>query len=134
MDYFVQHGGSWTADGRTLPGMLDLEGGPDSQCWGLSPAAMVAWIRAFSDGYKAATTRVPILYTSPSWWETCTGDSHAFAQENPLMLAHYASAVGPVPGGWPFETIWQNSDAYRFGGDSDVFNGDVAALKRLASG
>ena len=47
--YFVAHGGGWTADGRTLPGVLDIEYNPyGSTCYGLSRTRMVSWIRSFT--------------------------------------------------------------------------------------
>ncbi|KAK8069300.1 hypothetical protein PG994_005916 [Apiospora phragmitis] len=130
--FFLARGG-WTKDGRTLPGMLDLEPGT-SQCYGLSASAMVAWIRDFSDTYHGKTGRYPMLYTNPSWWTACTGDSKAFVQTNPLVLARYASSPGSIPGGWPYQTIWQYADKYTYGGDGDKFNGDEAGLKKLALG
>lgn len=133
-DYFIAHGGNWSDDGITLPGMLDLESEGGDACWGLGAADMVAWIKAFSDRYNEVTGRYPLLYTNPSWWTQCTGGSDAFVETNPLVLARYASAPGEIPGGWPYQTIWQNSDSYEFGGDSDIFNGDEAGLKKLASG
>ena len=75
-----------------------------------------------------------MIYTNPSWWRECTGDSTAFRDTNPLVLARWASAVGAIPGGWAAQTIWQNSDAYEFGGDSDFFNGSEEDLKRFALG
>ena len=51
-----------------------------------------------------------------------------------LVLARYGTSVGTIPGGWPYQTIWQNSDSYTYGGDSDIFNGDITGLKKLASG
>ena len=133
-DYFIAHGGGWSADGITLPGMLDLESeGSSGECWGLSATAMVAWIKAFSDRYHSRMGVYPMLYTNPSWWKDCTGNSNAF-NTNPLVLAHYASSVGTIPGGWAYQTIWQNSDAYAYGGDSDIFNGSLDRLKALALG
>ena len=39
-DYFVAHGGGWSADGKTLPGLLDIEYNPyGAECYGLSAAA-----------------------------------------------------------------------------------------------
>ncbi|KAK3392684.1 glycoside hydrolase family 25 protein [Podospora didyma] len=133
-NYFIAHGGGWSGDGITLPGMLDLESSSSSQCWGLSTTAMVAWIKAFSDRYHTVTGRYPMLYTNPSWWIACTGNSNAFVNTNPLVLARYASAPGTIPGGWPYQTIWQNSDSYTYGGDSDIFNGAMANLVKLATG
>jgi GH25 family lysozyme M1 (1,4-beta-N-acetylmuramidase) len=133
-DYFIAHGGGWSGDGITLPGMLDLEAESSGQCWGLSTTAMVAWIKAFSDRYHSREGVYPMLYTNPSWWSACTGNSNAFVNTNPLVLAHYSSSVGTIPGGWSYQTIWQNSDSYAYGGDSDIFNGSLDRLKALARG
>ena len=44
-NYFLQHGGGWSDDGITLPGMLDIEYNPNgATCYGLSASAMVNWI------------------------------------------------------------------------------------------
>ena len=106
--FFVAHGGGWSGDGITLPGMLDLEDG----CAGKSAADMVAWIASFVNKYKALTGRYPMIYTTTSWWTSCTGNSKLFAADCPLVLARYASAPGTLPGAWPFYTIWQYNDAY----------------------
>lgn len=95
---------------------------------------MVSWIRDFVDEYASLTGRPPMIYTNLDWWQTCTGNSNAFIDECPLVVARYSSAVGTLPGGWPFHTIWQFNDKYAYGGDSDTFNGDLAGLKRLAKG
>ncbi|KAI1428920.1 glycoside hydrolase family 25 protein [Xylaria sp. FL1777] len=128
-NYFLAHGGGWSGDGITLPGMLDLEG----DCV-LSVSATVAWIKDFSDTYHSKTGVYPLLYTNPSWWSSCTGNSNAFTSTNPLVLARYSSSAGTPPGGWPYYTFWQYNDAYAYGGDSDVFNGDMAGLVRIAKG
>ncbi|KAH8645624.1 glycoside hydrolase family 25 protein [Xylariales sp. PMI_506] len=127
---FIGHGGGWTTDGKTLPGMLDLEG----SCSNLTVSQMVTWISDFSETYHVVTGRYPMLYTSPSWWQTCTGDSTAFSQTNALVLAHWSTTVGALPGGWSAQTIWQNADTYAYGGDSDIFNGDEDALNNFAAG
>ena len=132
-EFFLENGGGWTDDGITLPGMLDLESENDGQCWGLSASAMVGWIKDFSNAYRAGTGRYPMLYTSPSWWKSCTKNSKAFATTNPLVLAHYSSSIGPLPGGWRTWTIWQNSDESNWGGDADVFNGDLEELKSFVT-
>ena len=129
-NYFLAHGGGWSADGITLPGMLDLEG----DCSGLSTSTMVAWIQDFVNTYHATTTRYPILYTNRSWWQTCTGDSSAFASTCPLDLASWNSAPGTIPGDWGYQTIWQYNDSCKWGGDSDEFNGSLDRLKVLAKG
>ncbi|KAF7721769.1 hypothetical protein EC973_004142 [Apophysomyces ossiformis] len=71
-NFFLAHGGGWSADGRTLPGALDIEYNPNkagSRCYGLSANAMTAWIRDFSDTYHAKTGRYPVIYTTTDWWK-----------------------------------------------------------------
>jgi len=87
-DYFVAHGGGWSADGKTLPGALDIEYNPHGQtCYDLSPASMVAWIKSFSDTYHTKTKRYPVIYSTTNWWTECTGNSGAFGADNPLWIA-----------------------------------------------
>jgi lysozyme len=129
-DYFVDHGGGWSRDGRTLPGALDMEYNPYGEtCYGLSRAAMTAWVKSFSDRYHARTGRWPVIYTSTSWWGACVdGD---FSATNPLWVARYASAVGALPHAWPFHTFWQYSSTPI---DQNLFNGSHDRLRALADG
>ncbi|HKN99758.1 MAG TPA: lysozyme [Pseudonocardiaceae bacterium] len=134
-DYFVAHGGGWSQDGLTLPGLLDIEYNPyGAECYGLSQAGMVSWILAFSNEYHARTTRWPVIYTTNDWWTTCTGNKGDFSSTNPLMLACYCSTPGTMPFAWPFQTIWQYADSGIFPGDQDVFNGTTARITALANG
>lgn len=136
-DYFASHGGAWSRDGLTLPGVLDIEWGTASQggdCYGLSQASMVSWIRAFSNQYHARTTRWPVIYTATSWWTQCTGNRGDFSSTNPLFVARYASAVGALPYNWSYQTIWQYADSGIFPGDQDRFNGDYSRVQALALG
>ncbi|KZS96370.1 glycoside hydrolase family 25 protein [Sistotremastrum niveocremeum HHB9708] len=124
--YFTDHGGKWSADGLTLPGAVDLEAG----CSGLSHAAMVSWIKSFSDEYHSITKRYPVIYTTTSWWQECTGNTKEFASTSPLWLAHWASSAGTLPAGWTFYTFWQYADSGPNPGDQDVFNGSLTQLKK----
>ncbi|CAF9930720.1 MAG: hypothetical protein HETSPECPRED_007698 [Heterodermia speciosa] len=134
-NFFLAHGGGWSADGITLPGMLDIEYNPSgATCYGLSAAAMVSWIADFVDTYHAKTGRWPLIYSTNGWWVECTGNSARFSGTSPLVLARYGSSPGTIPGGWPYQTIWQNADTYTYGGDSDIFNGALSQLKKLATG
>lgn len=134
-NYFLANGGGWSADGRTLPGMLDIEYNPSgSTCYGLSASAMVNWIHSFVNQYHSKTGRYPMIYTTTDWWKTCTGNSAAFGSTCPLVLARYGSSVGTLPAGWKYQTFWQFADKGTFPGDQDVFNGDAAALKKIAKG
>ncbi|MCW2946612.1 MAG: Lysozyme [Actinoallomurus sp.] len=134
-DYFVAHGGGWSRDGKTFPGMLDMEWNPyGSACYGLSASGMVNWILSFSNEYHARTSRWPVIYTATSWWSQCTGNTGDFSSTNPLMLANYNGSPGPMPFNWGFQTIWQYADHGTFPGDQDVFNGDMSRVTALANG
>jgi len=128
--FFLAHGGKWSGDGRTLPGAVDLEG----TCGGLSHGGMVNWIRDFSNTYHGATGRFPVIYTTTSWWTSCTGNTGAFGANNPLWIARWGSSIGTLPAGWRFTTFWQYADSGPNPGDQDYFNGDGAGLKRFATG
>ncbi|GAA2014676.1 lysozyme [Catenulispora yoronensis] len=133
--YFATHGGAWSADNLTLPGMLDLEGG----CAGLSTTSMRNWILAFYNTYKAKTTRDVVIYTSPSWWNTCTGSWSGMSAKSPLYVANWTTAANPtIPAGFPYATIWQYTDSGSVSGisgavDRDRFNGTAARLLALAN-
>ncbi|MFG3228529.1 lysozyme [Kitasatospora sp. NPDC048194] len=134
-NYFVDHGGGWSADGRTLPPALDIEYNPyGATCYGLSQSAMVSWIRSFNDTVHSRTGRYPTIYTTTNWWATCTGNYGGFGATNPLWIARYASTVGTLPNGWSYQTFWQYSDSGTFPGDQDLFNGATDRLSALALG
>ncbi|WP_327673752.1 lysozyme [Kitasatospora sp. NBC_00458] len=134
-NWFVDHGGGWSRDGRTLPPALDIEYNPyGATCFGLSQSAMVSWIRAFSNTVRSRTGRYPTIYTTTGWWATCTGNNSSFGATNPLWIARYASAVGTLPNGWTYQTFWQYADSGTFPGDQNLFNGAYDRLKALANG
>jgi GH25 family lysozyme M1 (1,4-beta-N-acetylmuramidase) len=128
-NYFSAHGGGWSADGRTLPGALDMEYNPyGATCYGLSKAQMTQWILDFSNTYKARWNKFPAIYTSTSWWSQCvSGD---FSSTNPLWVARYASTVGALPFNWGFYTVWQYSSTPI---DQDTFNGAINQLQAFAT-
>jgi len=131
-DYFVSRGGGWSRDGRTLPGVLDIEYNPyGSTCYGRSQREMVAWIGSFTRRYKARTGRDAVIYTTYDWWRQCTGNSTAFNRTNPLWVARYSSSVGTLPGKWPFYTFWQYTSTPI---DQNRFGSTYTRLKILATG
>ncbi len=131
-DYFADHGGGWSADGKTLPGVLDIEYNPyGATCYGLSQASMRSWIAAFTARYKARTGRDAVIYSTTSWWTTCTGNTSAFSGTNPLWIARYNTSPGTLPAGWAYYTFWQYSDTPV---DQDHFNGSLTGLRNLALG
>lgn len=129
-DYFIAHGGAWSADGWTLPGVLDIEYDPygDDICYGLTPSAMTSWIAAFTKRYKARTGRDAVIYTTNGWWKQCTGDTTAFDKTNALWIAWYGTTPGQLPGGWKYHTFWQYSSKPI---DQDSFNGTFNGLQKM---
>ncbi len=128
--FFARNGGGWSADGRTLPGVLDIEYNPyGATCYGLSQASMVAWVRSFTTEYKRLTRRDAVIYTTTDWWTRCTGNSTAFSRTNPLWLARYATAPGTLPGGWTWATFWQYTSVPI---DQNRFSSSYARLVVLA--
>ncbi len=133
--YFVGNGGGWSADGRTLPGALDIEYNPyGAECYGLSRSAMVSWLTSFVDTYQALTTRWPVIYTTGAWWATCTGGYSGFATEDPLWIASSTDPGTTLPGGWGFYTFWQYASDGTLPGDQDTFNGASSQLTQFATG
>ena len=128
-NYFVDHGGGWSSDGKTLPGALDMEYNPyGATCYGLSKSAMTTWIRDFSNTYHARTNKYPAIYTSTNWWSQCVdGD---FSSTNPLWVARYSSTVGTLPYNWGVYTFWQYSSSPV---DQDTFNGSYDRLVVFAT-
>jgi lysozyme len=129
-NYFVDHAGGWSPDGRTLPGALDIEYNPyGDQCYGMAGDPMNAWIKDFVDTYHARTGRWPVIYTTTGWWNSCAGGD--FSSNCPLWIAHPGSSPGALPRSWGQYTIWQhNTDPI----DQNVFNGDISRLQALANG
>ncbi|MER8030211.1 lysozyme [Streptomyces bauhiniae] len=134
-DYFVDHGGGWSKDGKTLPGVLDIEWNPyGASCYGKSKSAMVSWIKDFLNRYKARTGRSAVIYTATNWWKDCTGNYAGFASSHPLWIARYASTPGTLPAGWSTHTMWQYTSSGKTVGDHDKFNGSLTRVKALANG
>ncbi|MFI2433685.1 lysozyme [Streptomyces sp. NPDC018693] len=136
--FFVRNGGAWSADGWTLPPALDIEYNPydrGKRCYGLSPARMVDWIRAFSDETHRLTGRRPVIYTTTHWWNQCTDGSTAFAAEHALWIARYRTReAGALPAGWSTWTFWQYDNGGELPGDQNLFNGSSDRLRRFAQG
>lgn len=141
-DHFVNNGGTWVNDGKTLPPILDIENNPyadpkknpylGNNCYNFSPASLVTWIKDFSAQVQNRTGRLPVIYTNYYWWQECTGNSKLFANQ-PLHIAAYGASKPWIPSGWSDYAFWQFSDSGPFAGDSNVWNGTVATLKAFAA-
>ncbi|GII04826.1 hypothetical protein Pta02_68340 [Planobispora takensis] len=137
-DFFVDNGGGWRSDGKTLPGVLDVEDNPYrnrnglNSCYGLDREQMVDWVGDFTRRYRQRTGRDAIIYTTTSWWRTCTGDSPAFGR-NPLWLARWGTEPGELPASWTRYTFWQSADKVAGSpGGKNSFNGTPSQLRLLA--
>jgi GH25 family lysozyme M1 (1,4-beta-N-acetylmuramidase) len=132
--FFVANGGGWTADGHTLPGVLDIEYNPyGPECYGLSQSAMVSWIASFTDTYESLTTVWPVIYTPTAWWAKCTGNYGGFAANDPLWTTNSGTSAGTLPAGWSTYTFWQYASDGTFPGDQDQFNGLSGQLQEIAN-
>ncbi|HEY1573339.1 MAG TPA: GH25 family lysozyme [Pseudonocardiaceae bacterium] len=132
--FFLNHGGGWTADGTTLPPVIDMEYNPyGPTCYGLDRAQMSAWVRDFSVTVHNRTHRWPMIYTTRDWWSRCAADA-GVGRYDPLWLARYNTNPGALPAGWSFYTVWQYDDAGTLPGDQDVFSGTIKQLSAFAGG
>jgi GH25 family lysozyme M1 (1,4-beta-N-acetylmuramidase) len=83
-----------------------------NECYGLTPAQMVSWIRAFVKEADRRTGQRPAIYTVSDWWDKCTGSSTAFAGD-PLWIADYAftDKTPLLPTAWNGYAYWQYTSA-----------------------
>jgi GH25 family lysozyme M1 (1,4-beta-N-acetylmuramidase) len=112
-----------------LPPVLDVETAD-----GVSPEALVAGVRTWLARVEAATGRRPIVYTGRNVWRTAAGNADVAA---PLWIAQWGVTCPDLPPPWTDWTFWQTSATGSVPGisgdvDTDVFNGDLAALLALA--
>lgn len=64
-NYFVDNGGGWSADGKTLPGALDIEYNPyGDTCYSMSASELTNRIADFNATYRARTGRDVVIYTA----------------------------------------------------------------------
>jgi lysozyme len=133
--FFVDNGGGWTADGRTLPGALDIEYNPYGEtCYNLSESEMAQWIDDFNEEYLSLTGRYPSVYTTANWWDTCVGSDGG---DNPLWIAQWGSSEPTLPGGWDEYVFWQFSASEEVDGidgdvDMNLFPGNRWELEQFA--
>lgn len=145
--YFVANGGGWSADGWTLPPVLDIEYNPyegrtdlpgytpGNTCYDLTHAQMRSWISEFGNTVKSLTGRLPVIYSTTDWWTRCTGNASGFG-DYPLWIAAYpyspSNFPGTLPASWSHFSMWQYSSTGPFAGDSNIWNGDHASLRSFA--
>jgi len=130
-DYFLNAVGALGPN--DLPPMLDLETSDGESASTIASKALV-WLQTV----EQATGKKPIVYTYVSFWQNTLGQPSGFTGY-PLNIANYGVSCPDVVGSWPTWTMWQHTDAGSVKGvsggvDSDYFNGDEAALMKLANG
>jgi GH25 family lysozyme M1 (1,4-beta-N-acetylmuramidase) len=135
-NYFINNGGGWSADGKTLPPLLDVEYNPypslGNSCYNMSATQMVDWIKDFSNTMYNRTGRVPMIYTTTDWWNTCTGSSRSFAN-HPLHIASYNNnGAGRMPAGWTGYDLWQYTDSGPVVGDWNQWPASLTSLQAFA--
>ena len=115
--------------GDLLP-VLDLEA-----TGGKSPGLLIKWVAAFLNRVEHQTSVKPMIYTSPSFWQTAMADTERFARHgNPLWIAHWETSSPTVPArnwggdGW---TFWQWTDCRSVNGIDGCVDGDRYRGKNL---
>jgi len=114
-DYLLDNA-DYAPDGRLLPPILDIEYDPyvsqdgTNNCYGLTATQMVAWISAFTGEIQRRTGQLPVIYSTADWWDTCTGDSVAFAAD-PLWIANTEASAPAMPAAWQNWAYWQYTSA-----------------------
>lgn len=103
-------------------------------CHGMEPGEITDWMADFSNTYREATGRPPMLFLSAKWWAQCAGNDTSFGAEHPLWLANWADEMGELPVGWDEAMFWQYAAMSGNGGEGDVFLGSRDELKRFALG
>lgn len=138
-NFLASSGGAWSADSLTLPAAIDLEGNPyGAACYGKTQAAMRTWISDFLNTYRSRTGRYAVIYTTTSWWTSCTGNYSGFWANHPLWLARWASTPGTLPAGAPYWSFWQYTSTGSVSGiagnvDRNYWNGTRDRLVALAN-
>jgi len=128
--FAVDHMGYGSQQAKAMRLAVDLESSCDK-----NPQRMVRWIKAFGNEVKQLTGELPIIYTYPNWWDTCTDNSTAFSKY-PLWISNFRSSYPPeVPAGlaptwgfWQWVTGDVDGIVKKPGVDIDVFNPETVML------
>lgn len=130
-DHFVSTFGA--LEPGDLPPVCDLE-----VTDGASKATIQANTAAFLERVEQKSGRVPMIYTSPYFWNTVVGAPAGFEKYH-LWVAHWETDCPNTPEGWSDWPFWQYADNGSVNGiagnvDLDRFNGSLAELAVFAKG
>ncbi len=119
-----------------LPVALDIEEDPYATvqtytpttgqvdlCYNQTASSMVTWIIDFLAEMKTDSGKTPVIYTNPTFWSQCVGNSTAFSSY-PFWLADYGITTPPAVAGWTQPTFWQDTDSVTVSGMSGAVDGD----------
>ena len=70
------------------------------------PADLAAQLAEFSNEIENALGVVPIIYTSPNFWQEHVEGPHPFG-DHPLWISHYGVPQPRIPPGWQQWQLWQ---------------------------
>ncbi|RKR83713.1 lysozyme [Mucilaginibacter gracilis] len=125
---------------NVLPPVLDVEWQvPQALNDYIKPnrTACVQLVADWLSAVELRTGRVPMIYTNPSFWRDFLGNPSGF-ENYPLWTSGYSNNPPAMIPGWSHYTFWQNSGTGKISSingdvDTDVFNGEMDDLIRLAS-
>ena len=135
-NYFVDHGGGWSADGRTLPGVLDIEWNPyGDACYGKTASRDGHLDPRLPDTYKAAHRPRRRDLHGHQLVDAVHRQLRGLrrgqpAVDRPVRRRRRAT----LPAGWGFYTMWQYTSSGPTVGDHDRFNGALDRVQALANG
>lgn len=99
-------------------------------------ATVAADARTFLARVQEKTGRVPVVYTSASFWMTMGSPAATGFADVALWDANWTTSCPTIPPAWKTWTFWQNSSTGTVPGisgsgnvDLDQFNGSLAALQ-----
>ncbi|MCA9680112.1 MAG: hypothetical protein KC464_34085, partial [Myxococcales bacterium] len=127
-DLLLEHMGTLGPD--DLPPVIDVEATD-----GLAAADVAAGVAAWVAHIEAAIGRPPIIYSGKYFWnDNVRTDALA---GYPLWVAQYGPTCPDLPTVWSDWALWQTGSTGRVAGisgnvDTDLFNGDLAALQAFA--
>jgi GH25 family lysozyme M1 (1,4-beta-N-acetylmuramidase) len=127
-----------------LPVALDIEQDPYATVQGYAPTSgqvdlcynqtapgMANWISSFLTEMQKDSGKTPVIYTNPTFWAGCTGNSTNFTSY-PFWLADYGPPGGspPAVAGWNSPAFWQYTDDASVSG----VDGDYAVTRDATVG
>ena len=129
-----------------LPVTLDIEQDPYATvqsytpasgqvdlCYNQTASTMATWITQFLAEMQEDSGKTPVIYTNPTFWSKCVGNSTAFTSY-PFWLADYGVPSPAVVAGWNSPALWQYTDAVTVDGMSGAVDGNYAVTQDARAG